>query len=209
MRALVLGFHKFPEGQVHCTVLYCTVLHCTVQVVVDTAVLLERDRDNFIHLLDLWAAQVTRACTQPEQSPMIISRLRLTAWASSASQRTMSSCGPCSTAAASNISYRCPICRTLFAPVADTPPSWTCLGGGGTRPSPRTRWWPPSRCPSPSPPPPSCSPSWSSPAGTASSSNSAERTSSAGRRLSSSTNNIYCCLLHINCLQLNINVANK
>ena len=35
MRALVLGFHKFPEGQVkadivlYCTVLYCTVLHCT------------------------------------------------------------------------------------------------------------------------------------------------------------------------------------
>ena len=27
-------------------------------MVVDTAVLLERDRDNFIHLLDLWAAQV-------------------------------------------------------------------------------------------------------------------------------------------------------
>ena len=144
----------------------------------------------------------TSPWTQPEQSPVIISRLRLTAWASSASQRTMSSCGPCSTAAASNISHRSPICRTLFAPVADTPPSWTCLGGGGTRPSPRTRWWPPSRCPSPSPPPPSCSPSSSSPAGTASSSNSAERTSSAGRRLSSSTNRIYCCLLHINCLQL-------
>ena len=196
------------------TVLYCTVLHCTVQVVVDTAVLLERDRDNFIHLLDLWAAQVGPG-PAPGHNPsniqvlFIISRLRLTAWASSASQRTMSSCGPCSTAAASNISYRCPICRTLFAPVADTPPSWTCRGGGGTRPSPRTRWWPPSRCPSPSPPPPSCSPSWSSPAGTASSSNSAERTSSAGRRLSSSTNNIYCCLLHMNCLQLNINVANK
>ena len=42
----------------HCTVLYYNVLYCTVQVVVDTAVLLERDRDNFIHLLDLWAAQV-------------------------------------------------------------------------------------------------------------------------------------------------------
>ena len=186
----------------HCTVMYCAVLYCTVQVVVDTAVLLERDRDNFIHLLDLWAAQVTSPRTQPEQSPVIISRLRLTALASSASQRTMSSCGPCSTAAASNISCRCPIYTTLFAHIADTPPSWTCLGGGGTRPSPRTRWWPPSRCPSPSPPPPSCSPSWSSPAGTASSSNSAERTSSAGRRLSSSTNRIYCCLLHINCLQL-------
>ena len=66
MRALVLGFHKFPEGQVHCTVLYYNVLYCTVQVVVDTAVLLERDRDNFIHLLDLWAAQVTSAWTQPE-----------------------------------------------------------------------------------------------------------------------------------------------
>ena len=45
----------------YCTVLYCTVLYCTVQVVVDTAVLLERDRDNFIHLLDLWAAQVAPA----------------------------------------------------------------------------------------------------------------------------------------------------
>ena len=62
MRALVLGFHKFPEGQVKADiVLYCTVLYCTVQVVVDTAVLLERDRDNFIHLLDLWAAQVAPA----------------------------------------------------------------------------------------------------------------------------------------------------
>ena len=106
MRALVLGFHKFPEGQVKADiVLYCTVLYCTVQVVVDTAVLLERDRDNFIHLLDLWAAQVaTSARTQPEQSPSIISRPRLTAWASSASPRTTSSCGPCSTAAASKIS---------------------------------------------------------------------------------------------------------
>ena len=66
---MVLGFHKFPEGQVKADiVLYCTVLYCTVQVVVDTAVLLERDRDNFIHLLDLWAAQVPPA---PGHNPSI------------------------------------------------------------------------------------------------------------------------------------------
>ena len=39
MRALVLGFHKFPEGQVKADiVLYCTVLYCTVQVVVEPCV---------------------------------------------------------------------------------------------------------------------------------------------------------------------------